>query len=49
VQRRAWEPFREPHLILDNVGDLDEHADTVIDWLTAALPDPNNPHRTGVG
>jgi hypothetical protein len=43
VQRRSWQPFPEPHLVLDNVGDPDAHADAVIDWLTAADPSPAAP------
>jgi predicted kinase len=34
VQARPWEPITEPHLVIDNVGNADDHAATVIDWLT---------------
>lgn len=33
VQNRLWEPFTEPHLIIDNIGDPARHASTVLDWL----------------
>lgn len=36
VQHRPWEPLTEPHLAIDNVGDLAGHLTTVIDWLTHA-------------
>jgi len=34
VQDRPWEPLTEPHLIIDNVGDLSAHVSAVLDWLT---------------
>lgn len=35
VQRRPWQPFNQPHLRIDNIGDPAPHIATVIDWLLA--------------
>jgi predicted kinase len=36
VQRRPWQPFRQPRLLIDNVGDPAAHTARVIDWLLSA-------------
>lgn len=33
--RRPWHPFTEPHLVIDNVGDLDVHTEAVLGWLAS--------------
>jgi predicted kinase len=33
VQHRPWEPFAEPRLVVDNVGDSAQQAATIVQWL----------------
>lgn len=33
VQHRPWEPFTQPRLVVDNVGDPARHAAAVVDWI----------------
>lgn len=34
VRCRPWEPLTEPHLVIDNVGDVAATCAAVIDWLS---------------
>jgi len=34
--RRPWQPFPEPNVIIDNLGDPNVHAAAVIDWSAHA-------------
>ncbi|HEU5266158.1 MAG TPA: hypothetical protein VFU35_05635 [Jatrophihabitans sp.] len=33
VRARPWQSITQPHLLVDNVGDPDQHASAVLEWL----------------
>lgn len=36
VRVRRWEAIAEPHLTIDNVGDLENHVTTALTWINGA-------------